>query len=151
MAAFQSFSPYGGYGVPTQMTQPMYPQTILQGYMPTQQIMPQGQQVQQPAVTVRLVTNYNEADAAQIPFDNTINLFVNMAAGEIYVKRFNPNTGLAPIAVYRQEQTQPIQDVAKPQQEYATVDMLASLESRVNELAESMTPRRAARGVKSDE
>ena len=149
MAAFQGYNPYGGYGVPNQMSQPMYSQPMQQ-YMSPQPTQMQ-QQMPQINVAVRLVTNYNEADAAQIAFDNTINLFVNLAANEIYVKRFNPNTGMAPIAVYRQEQPQNAQEASKPQQEYATIDMFASLENRVNELAEAMTPKRATRGVKSDE
>lgn len=148
MAGFQGFNPYGGYGVPAQMQQ-MYPQYSQQAYMPQQ--MAQNQQTpQQPNVTVRLVTNYNEADAAQIAFDNTINLFVNMAAGEIYVKRFNPNTGLAPIAVYRQEPPQAAQEAAKPQPEYVTADVIAGLESRISELEGAMNSRRT-RSVKNDE
>lgn len=153
MAAFQGYNPYGGYGVPSQMNQPMYSQPMQQYMNPQQVQMPVQNQQQMPQinVAVRLVTNYNEADAAQIAFDNTINLFVNLAANEIYVKRFNPNTGMAPIAVYRQEQPQSAQEASKPQQEYATVDMFTSLENRVNELAEAMTPKRATRGAKSDE
>ena len=109
------------------------------------------QQVQQPNVTVRLVTNYNEADAAQIQFDsNTINLFMNMASGEIYVKRFDPNSGRAPIIVYRQEQNKTDQEAPKAQMEYATVEMVTAIEERLNELADAITAKRT-RGVKSDE
>lgn len=146
MAAFQGYNPYGGYGVP-QIPQ-MYQQ---QTYIPQQMVQPSPQQVQQPNVTVRLVTNYNEADAAQIQFDsNTINLFVNMASGEIYVKRFDPNSGRAPIIVYRQEQPKTAQNPSEEQKQYATVEMVTAIESRLNELADAMVTRRA-RGVKSDE
>ena len=146
------YNPFGGgYGQPTPQ---MYAQQAAQqAYMQQAQgfgQMQQPVQMQQPNVTVRLVTNYNEADAAQIAFDNTINLFVNMAAGEIYVKRFNPNTGLAPIAVYRQDPPQAAQEAAKPQTEYATVEMVAALESRVSELAEAMNAKRK-RTLASDE
>lgn len=153
MAAFQGYNPYGGYGIPTQMNQQMYPQTT--NYMNPQQLqmqqmMAQTQQTQQPAVTVRLVTNYNEADAAQIAFDNTINLFMNMASGEIYVKRFDPNSGRAPIVVYKQEQPQNAQEARVQHPEYATVEMVTAIESRLNELADTLSAKRS-RGVKSDE
>ena len=55
MAGFQGFTPYGGYGMPAQMPQPMYPQTQ-QTYMPAQ--MAQGHKMpQKPNLTVRLVTS----------------------------------------------------------------------------------------------
>lgn len=147
MAAFQGYNPYGGYGIPQQIQQ-MYQQ---QSYIPQQMMQQTTQQVQQPNVTVRLVTNYNEADAAQIQFDsNTINLFMNMASGEIYVKRFDPNSGRAPIIVYRQEQHKAAQEAPKSQMEYATVEMVTAIEERLNELADAITTKRT-RGVKSDE
>lgn len=147
MAAFQGYNPYGGYGIPQQIPQ-MYQQ---QTYIPQQMMQQPTQQVQQPNVTVRLVTNYNEADAAQIQFDsNTINLFVNMASGEIYVKRFDPNSGCAPIIVYRQEQPKTAQEAPKEQIEYATVEMVKVIEERLNELAEAINAKRL-RVVKSDE
>lgn len=144
MAAFQGYNPYGGYGMPTQMTQQMYQQSAQQMYMNPQQMqmMAQSQQVQQPSVTVRLVTNYNEADAAQIAFDNTINLFVNMASGEIYVKRFDPSSGRAPIVIYRQEQPKSVQEARGQQPEYATVEMVAAIENRLNELSDALTAKR---------
>lgn len=147
MAAFQGYNPYGGYGIQQQIPQ-MYQQ---QSYIPQQMMQQTPQQVQQPNVTVRLVTNYNEADAAQIQFDsNTINLFMNMASGEIYVKRFDPNSGRAPIIVYRQEQPKTAQESPKAQMEYATVEMVTAIEERLNELADAITTKRT-RGVKSDE
>ena len=116
MAAFQGYNPYGGYGVPVQMNQPMYQQNNHQMYMNSQQaqmqqIATQNQQMQQQIpVTVRFVTKYNEADAAQIAFDNTINLFINLASGEIYMKRFDMNSGQAPIVTYRQERPKATHD-----------------------------------------
>lgn len=147
MAAFSGYNPYGGYGIPQQIPQ-MYQQ---QAYIPQQMMQTPTPQVQQPNVTVRLVTNYNEADAAQIQFDsNTINLFVNMASGEIYVKRFDPSSGRAPIIVYRQEQPQAAQEAPKDHKEYATVEMVTSIENRLNELADAINTKRL-RVVKSDE
>lgn len=156
MAAFQGYNPYGGYGVPVQMNQPMYQQNNHQMYMNSQQaqmqqISTQNQQMQQQIpVTVRFVTKYNEADAAQIAFDNTINLFINLASGEIYMKRFDMNSGQAPIVTYRQERPKATQDEPEQTVQYATVEMVTAIETRLNELADAITTRRT-RGVKSDE
>ena len=154
MAAFQGYNPYGGYGVPVQMNQPMYQQNnhhmnSQQAHM--QQIATQNQQMQQQIpVTVRFVTKYNEADAAQIAFDNTINLFINLASGEIYMKRFDMNSGQAPIVTYRKERPKATQDEPEQTVQYATVEMVTAIETRLNELADAITNRRT-RGVKSDE
>lgn len=156
MAAFQGYNPYGGYGVPVQMNQPMYQQTNQQMYMSPQQtqiqqIAAHNQQMQQQIpVTVRFVTKYNEADAAQIAFDNTINLFINLASGEIYMKRFDMNSGQAPLVTYRQERPKAAQDEPEQTVQYATVEMVTAIENRLNELADAITTRRT-RGAKSDE
>ena len=156
MAAFQGYNPYGGYGVPVQMSQPMVQQNQ-QMYMnpqqfQMQQIPAQNQPVQQQIpVAVRFVTKYAEADAAQIAFDNTINLFINLASGEIYMKRFDMNSGQAPLVTYRQDRPKAAQDDAQRPVEYATVEMVTAIENRLNELADTMATRRASRGVKSDE
>ena len=156
MSAFQGYNPYGGYGVPIQMNQPMYQQTNQQMYMSPQQsqiqqIAAQNQQMQQQIpVTVRFVTKYNEADAAQIAFDNTINLFINLASGEIYMKRFDMNSGQAPVVTYRQERPKAAQDESEQQIQYATVEMVAKIENRLNELADAINTKRL-RVVKSDE
>lgn len=157
MAAFQGYNPYGGYGVPVQMNQPMYQQNNQQMYMnpqqaQIQQIAIQNQQMQQQIpVTVRFVTKYNEADAAQISFDNTINLFINLASGEIYMKRFDVNSGQAPLITYRQDRPKAAQDEPEQTIQYATVEMVTAIENRLNELADAMATRRTSRGVKSDE
>lgn len=156
MSAFQGYNPYGGYGVPVQMNQPMYQQTNQQMYMnpqqaQMQQIATQNQQIQQQIpVTVRFVTKYNEADAAQIAFDNTINLFINLASGEIYMKRFDMNSGQAPVVTYRQDRPKAAQDESEQQIQYATVEMVTSIENRLNELADAINTKRL-RVVKSDE
>lgn len=156
MSAFQGYNPYGGYGVPIQMNQPMYQQTNQQMYISPQQsqiqqIAAQNQQMQQQIpVTVRFVTKYNEADAAQIAFDNTINLFINLASGEIYMKRFDMNSGQAPVVTYRQDRPKAAQDESEQQIQYATVEMVEKIESRLNELADAINTKRL-RVVKSDE
>lgn len=147
MAAYQGFNPYGGYGVPAQMTQQMYPQMPQQVYVNQQQT-----QTPQPNVTVRLVTSKEEATTAQIQFDNTINVFVNPSANEIYIKRFNHNTGGAIFCTYIDEAkaAQAAQEAARPQKEFATIESLQALEQRVNELSEALTSKRT-RSVKTDE
>lgn len=156
MTAFQGYNPYGGYGVPVPMNQQMYQQNNQQMYMnpqqaQMQQIATQNQQMQQQIpVTVRFVTKYNEADAAQIAFDNTINLFINLASGEIYMKRFDMNSGQAPVVTYRQDRPKAAQDESEQQIQYATVEMVAKIENRLNELADAINTKRL-RVVKSDE
>ena len=156
MTAFQGYNPYGGYGVPVQMNQPMYQQNNQQMYMnpqqaQMQQIATQNQQMQQQIpVTVRFVTKYNEADAAQIAFDNTINLFINLASGEIYMKRFDMNSGQAPLVTYRLERPTAAQDEPEHAVQYATVEMVTAIESRLNELADAINTKRL-RVVKSVE
>jgi hypothetical protein len=126
------------------MNQQMYQQNNQQMYMnpqqvQMQQIATQNQQMQQQIpVTVRFVTKYNEADAAQIAFDNTINLFINLASGEIYMKRFDMNSGQAPLVTYRQERQKAAQDEPEHAVQYATVEMVMAIESRLNELADAI-------------
>lgn len=143
------FNPFGGgYGQPTPQ---MYAQ---QAYAQQMQGMAPQQLQAPPRVGVQLVTSRDEATTAQIPFDaNILNVFVNMAAGEVYIKRFNPNTGGALFDEFLH--VQKAQQVAQPKQEepapeYATVDMVSALESRVSELADALNARRK-RGVAADE
>lgn len=141
---------YGGYGQMPAMQQAYAQGGYAQQMQPAMQMMPQQAQ---PAVNVRLVTSREEATTAQIPFDNTINVFLNLGADEVYVKRFNPVTGGAMFGDYimPSRTQQAAQDAEKPQQEYATVDMLAALERRVDELIEASATKRSARGGKADE
>lgn len=151
------YNPYGGYGVLAQGPQQMYPQQpAQQAYM--QQMGAMGQMAPQPAqtqpnVTVRLVTSRDEATTAQIPFDSTINVFINLSAGEIYIKRFNPNTGGAWFGDYidAQKARQAAQEAAQTQQETVTMDMFHGLEQRIGDLEAAMTARRTTRGAKTDE
>ena len=43
------------------------------------------------------VTCREQVVATQIPFDGSTTFFVDTAAGMIYAKAFDPNTGMAPI------------------------------------------------------
>ena len=133
------FNPYGGYGVP----QAFAPQAYTQ-QMQSMGQAPMQQSAQQPPVNVRLVTSRDEATTAQIPFDATINVFINMAANEVYIKRFNPVDGGAIFCDYHDAQRyaktaqKPAQEQQTPPVQYATVEMLTALERRVSELSDAM-------------
>lgn len=138
------YNPFGGgYGQPT-------PQMMAQqAYAQQMQGMAQQQMQAPPRVGVQLVTNRDEATTAQIPFDaNIINVFVNMAAGEVYIKRFNPNTGGALFDEFihvqkAQQMAQAKQEEPAPQ--FATIEMVQTLDSRVSELADALSARKGAR------
>lgn len=146
------YNPFGGgYGQPTQQ---MVQQAYMQQMGGMGQMAQQPAQMQQPNVISRMVTSRDEATTAQIPFDSTINVFLNPSAGEIYVKRFNPNTGGAwfddYISAAKVQQAMQAQEAQKPAPEYATVEMVSALENRVSELADAMNAKRT-RGAKTDE
>ena len=141
------YNPFaGGYG------QPMPQMYAQQAYAQQMQSMPVQQQTQ-PQVITRMVTSRDEATTAQIQFDaNVINVFVNMGAGEVYIKRFNPSTGGAIFDdfLHPSKLQQMAQQQAKPVPEYATVEMVQALDSRVSELADALNAKRK-RTVPSDE
>lgn len=141
------YNPFGGgYGQPTPQ---MYAQQAYAQQMQGMgQVMPQQAQ---PQVITRMVTSREEATTAQIAFDaNVINVFVNMGAGEVYIKRFNPNTGGALFDEFiHPARYQQMKEQEKPAQEYATVEMVQALEGRVSELADALSTRR--KKVQADE
>lgn len=139
------YNPFGGgYGQPQMYAQQAY----------AQQMQGMGQaipQQAQPQVITRMVTSREEATTAQIPFDSTLNVFLNMSAGEVYIKRFNPNTGGALFDEFiHPSRYQQMKEQEKPAQEFATVEMVAALDSRVSELADALSARRK-RGAAADE
>lgn len=101
-----------------------------------QQPAVQQQTLQQMLVTP--VTGMTQVDAAQAPFDGTPMFFYDTAADALYVKQFDARNGTAPVTVYKREK------MAEPPQ-YATVEMLADLARRVEEMATAMQPRKATR------
>lgn len=118
------------------MYQPMMPQQRFpQPFQPMQQTGYFPQQPPAQRVNAVLVTSREEAVAAQIPFDNSVNAFINMAAGEVYLKLFNPQTGGANL----------IDCVIKPQPSaheaaaaFAPVDMVQALANDTNGLKADM-------------
>ena len=149
MAGMMGFNPYGGYGQPQGYMPQAAQMAAQQAYAQQMQSQMMPQAPAQPGVTVRLVTSRDEATTAQIPFDATINVFVNMSAGEIYIKRFNPQTGGAWFADYVPKTPAEAKPAEEDAPEYVTVDRFGALEARVSELAESIAMRR--RSVKTDE
>lgn len=97
---------------------------------------PQQPQLQQASVTY--VTGMGPVDAAQAPFDSTPLFFYDTAADVIYIKQFDSSNGTAPVTVYRTDRKP-----AQPQ--FATVEMLAALSQRVEEMAAMMQPRKATK------
>lgn len=150
MSTYNYVPQYGQTGfVPGQA--PYYNNPYTNGYQ--NGFQPQQPMIQQTApapvmqsnVNVRMVTSREEAIAAQIPFDATVNIFANLSAGEVYIKRFNIQTGKADFDVFKQQieqtvqpQQQVVQQPVTPQVEYVPLDAFQRLEGRVGELAETV-------------
>ena len=106
------------------------------------------QQRTQPA-TVRIVANREEAMAAQIPFDATVNVFVNANAREVYVKRFNMQTGNADFDDYYRGPNQSAQQTQPEKQpEWATASALEETRAKMEAMAQEIEALRAAVGRK---
>lgn len=119
--------------------QPPYQGGYMQPYpqrMPYYQPQPMPAQGQNPVAT--LVTSRAEAEAAQISFDATLYLFVNLQQGEIYAKRFNPATGGADFAVF----TAPRPAAQEAAPAYATIDMMQALMQRIEACEQQLTESR---------
>lgn len=79
------------------------------------------------------VTCREQVVAAQIPFDGSTTFFVDTAAGMIYAKAFDPNTGMAPIQEYvRVEHTQ-------VQPEFVPMTMFRELLAKVEQLEKGVS------------
>lgn len=92
----QQIPPFGGgFG--------FRPQQPMQGYFPQQMQQPQqmAPQLSPAAPGVTLVTDRQQAELATIPFDGTPYYYHNTANDELYVKRFDGNTGRSPMITYR--------------------------------------------------
>lgn len=122
MANFQPAPYQGGYMQPYPTRMPYY--------------QPQPMPGQAQNVVATMVTSRAEAEAAQISFDATLYLFVNLQQGEIYAKRFNPATGGADFAVFTAPR--PAQQDAAPAY-YATLDMLQPILQRLEACEQQLT------------
>ena len=104
-------------------------------YLPTMQQNP----VQTPTAAPRQgfmcipVTCREQVVATQIPFDGSTTFFVDTAAGMIYAKTFDLNTGAAPIQEYvRVEHTQ-------VQPEFVPMTMFRELLAKVEQLEKGVS------------
>ena len=111
------------YGVPGYgFRNPMY------NAAPQAPVMPQ-------QMTVTPVTGMAQVEAAQVSFDGTPAYFYDTSADAVYIKQFDPRNGTSPVVTYRREQQAP-----PPQ--YATVEMLADLARRVEDMAAMIQPKK---------
>lgn len=132
-------NPYG-YN-PMMYTSPYAPRMQQGAAIPAYYQQPQ----QNPGVTASMVTNRQEAEAAQIPFDSSVSVFADLAHGCIYTKRFNPQTGAADFCVYRVEQKNADASPEQASPAYATSQELQELRSQIEELATRIDRGRRAR------
>lgn len=77
---------------------PGYGYNPMNTYIPQQ--APQAAQPMQSGVMCRPVSSIEEAKGMQVQFDGSLYAFINLAAGEIYTKQFNFNTGSMDFEVY---------------------------------------------------
>ncbi len=158
---------YPNYGTPTfnplisaqnrlMQMENMYPQFA--GNQPYQMpnIQQQGFQanfpaVSQPVINSIAVTGEAEARSAQIPFNNDINLYVDIANNCIYIKTFNMNNGSSDFRIFSElkkdnlnqlnSQQNQVYDVpSQLQTGYVTVEDFNSLKSEFEALKESVKP-----------
>ena len=90
-------------------------------------------QMQQP-INCRPVMSREEAAAAQVPFDGSPYVFLNLPQGEIYVKQFDFNTGMTGFTAYAKQ-------IPAPPPKFATQDDLMRLTAELERM----------RGMLSDE
>lgn len=84
---------------------PQYPQQNFYNIPQTQQRLQEmergiGSQIPRPTFKAVPVTSFDEAKAAMVDFDGSLNLFVDIQNNQIYTKQLTLN-GLAELKVYR--------------------------------------------------
>ena len=112
----------------------------LQQHMSANQPPMQPMQPQGPVINARAVTGYEEAQAAQIPLDGSMNIFTDFGHKQIYVKQFDNTNGTANIHVFRLEepvaQQSPAQAPAQESQpEYVLKSDFDALKRQFEELS----------------
>lgn len=78
----------------------------------------------------RPVASAEEAKSIQVQFDGSLYAFINIAAGEIYTKQFNFNTGSTDFEVYKKA------DAVTPVA-YATAAELAEIKKELAAIKKS--------------
>lgn len=130
---FSGYQPYNAY----------YGNRSPMMYQPYYQQQPQ----QTPGVAASLVSNRQEAEAAQILFDSTVNVFVDQAHGLIYTKRFNAQTGAADFDVYKL-MVRPTGEQASPT--YVTTADLDAIREEMRDLEDRIKRGRHAAREEAD-
>lgn len=126
----------------TYFPQYQYPQR--QDYIP-QQI--QSTQQLNNGFTIRPVASRAEAEAAQIPFDGSVNCFYDTSSGKIFAKTFNANNGTAPLITFSREA-----EVQTAPPEYATMDTITEMRQTINRLAEEIDKlKKSGKAVKAND
>lgn len=94
-------------------------------------------QVPRPSFKAIPVMSFDEAKAAMVDFDGSLNLFVDIQNNQIYTKQLNMN-GLAELKVYKLvTEPQPIPPMVQyvPKEEFdALMNEVKSLKGRLDEL-----------------
>ena len=114
---------------PYQYQQPWigYQQRPQQWYQPPAQ--PQPMQNPQPVQAV-MVTSKAEMEAAQIPFDPAVvTVYVDMAHGAVYTKRFNSQTGGADVETFARLTGTPAQEAAPDPMGEQIADLMRRVEA----------------------
>ena len=132
------------YDMPNRYNAGMYDSNAYINYMQAQQRMNQLQpQIPQPMQTpiqsekffkTLPVTSFDEAKAAMISFDGSLNIYVDTQHDRIYTKQLT-NNGLAELKVYTlSKESEPKENVV----EYVTKGDYNALLERVNKLQEKL-------------
>lgn len=109
-------------------------QQTMQSALPMQQI------VNSPIPIVsKLIANDAEGLNAQIPFDNTINVFINLKEGHVIIKRFNYDNGDTIVHIYEKQKDEPefqsvVENIQQP--EYTLKSDFNDLKSNFDTLLE---------------
>ena len=125
---------YGGYPNYAQISPSIQPQYAPQVTQQVQQQPSAQPQVNLPTFNVRPVTSREEAIASQIDFFNQGTLMPNLAKGEIYLKRFNNQTGASDIFTFRAEQEQAAPDYASSKDIQELQEKISGLQSEIEKL-----------------
>lgn len=118
--AGNEYMPYPAYAAPQRT---YFPQPFAQ------------QQSLQSGFTCRQVSSREEATTAQVPFDGLPYVFLNLSAGEVYIKQFNYNTGNTDFISFVRFNSAPEQVQA-----YATKEDIEALKAEISQLKK--VPRR---------
>ena len=87
------------------------------------------QQPLQSGIICRPVASREEAATAQVPFDGNPYVFLNLSAGEVYIKQFNYNTGNTDFIPFVRFNSAPEQVQA-----YATKEDIEALKAEISQL-----------------